>query len=215
MKTKLPKGVCFDLDGVLIDATEWHWEALNKALNLFGYTIGRDDHIKVYNGLPTKEKLRIMTEKQNLPEGLHSVIREQKKIYTNELIQRYCKPAYDKILMLNYLKKNGVKLACCSNAITESVEDMLKRAKLYDYFDVVMGNDKGFKPKPEPDIYLQAFCELFAVFEKGTDQGKLSVDVEEIAIVEDAPHGIIAAKKTGAQVIVVSGYSDVNLNLFL
>ena len=31
------KGILFDMDGVLIDAREWHYTALNKALNHFGY----------------------------------------------------------------------------------------------------------------------------------------------------------------------------------
>ena len=35
------KAILFDMDGVLIDAKEWHYEALNQALGLFGYTITR------------------------------------------------------------------------------------------------------------------------------------------------------------------------------
>ena len=35
------KAVLFDMDGVLIDARDWHYEALNKALGIFGMTIGR------------------------------------------------------------------------------------------------------------------------------------------------------------------------------
>ena len=30
------KAIIFDMDGVLIDAKEWHFEALNRALTLFG-----------------------------------------------------------------------------------------------------------------------------------------------------------------------------------
>ena len=47
------KAVIFDLDGVLIDATEWHYEALNDALKLFGFEISREDHTGFYNVLPT------------------------------------------------------------------------------------------------------------------------------------------------------------------
>jgi beta-phosphoglucomutase len=201
-KIILPKAVCFDLDGCLIDATDWHYEALNKALGLFGYSIKRGDHIKVYNGLPTKEKLKIMSQQQSLPVGLHEVIDDQKKIYTNELIQLRCRPAYDKILMLEYLQSKGVKLVCCSNAIQVSVEDMLKRAMIDHFFEHIIGNDVGFTPKPAPDIYLEAFR-------------RLEIDPKDIWIVEDAPHGIEAAKASNAgRVIEVSGYNEVNLSLF-
>ena len=51
------KAVLFDMDGVLIDARDWHYEALNKALAIFGMEINRYDHLVTYDGLPTKKKL--------------------------------------------------------------------------------------------------------------------------------------------------------------
>jgi beta-phosphoglucomutase-like phosphatase (HAD superfamily) len=54
------KAIIFDLDGVLVDATEWHYEALNRALGLFGYTIARYEHLTTYNGLPTRKKLEML-----------------------------------------------------------------------------------------------------------------------------------------------------------
>ena len=53
------KAILFDMDGVLIDAKEWHYEAFNKAINLFGLQISRYDHLRTFDGLPTKEKLKI------------------------------------------------------------------------------------------------------------------------------------------------------------
>ena len=54
------KAVIFDMDGVLIDAKDWHYEALNKALRLFGLEITRSEHETTYDGLPTKDKLEIL-----------------------------------------------------------------------------------------------------------------------------------------------------------
>jgi beta-phosphoglucomutase len=48
------KAVIFDMDGVLIDAKEWHYESLNDALSNFGYEISHHDHLVTYDGLPTK-----------------------------------------------------------------------------------------------------------------------------------------------------------------
>ena len=58
MGTKI-KAILFDMDGVLIDAKDWHYEALNKALGLFGMEISRYDHLHSFDGLPTKEKLSL------------------------------------------------------------------------------------------------------------------------------------------------------------
>src|SRR2546422_8444783 len=53
------KAVLFDMDGVLIDAKEWHYESLNRALDLFGMAIDRDAHLATFDGLPTRRKLEI------------------------------------------------------------------------------------------------------------------------------------------------------------
>ena len=54
------KAILFDMDGVLIDAKEWHYEALNQALKLFGCEISRFDHVHTFDGLPTKDKLELL-----------------------------------------------------------------------------------------------------------------------------------------------------------
>ena len=53
------KLVLFDLDGVLIDAKEIHYEALNKALGP-EHAISRNHHINVFDGLPTLAKLKTL-----------------------------------------------------------------------------------------------------------------------------------------------------------
>ena len=56
------KAVVFDMDGVLIDATDWHFHALNQALSLFGLEIEYEEHLSQFNGLPTKSKLKILSD---------------------------------------------------------------------------------------------------------------------------------------------------------
>src|SRR5216684_3361292 len=73
--------ILFDLDGVLVDATEWHYEALNRALALFGFTISRYEHLSSYNGLPTLKKLEMLTIEKGLPKQLHSMISRLKQQY--------------------------------------------------------------------------------------------------------------------------------------
>ena len=74
------KAVIFDMDGVLIDAKDWHYEALNRALNHFGYNISRYDHLVTFDGLPTRRKLEMLTREQGLPNALHKLINELKQI---------------------------------------------------------------------------------------------------------------------------------------
>ena len=55
------KTIIFDLDGVLIESKEIHYKALNAALP-FDYRIGYEEHLSTYDGLPTKEKLKLVSK---------------------------------------------------------------------------------------------------------------------------------------------------------
>ena len=109
------KAVIFDMDGVLIDAKEWHYEALNRALGLFGYTITRYDHLVTYDGLPTRKKLEMLSREQNLPTELHSFINEMKQRYTMEIVHSKCKPVFSKEYAMSRLKADGYKIGVASN----------------------------------------------------------------------------------------------------
>ena len=69
------KAVLFDMDGVLIDARDWHFDALNDALRPFDYQISLTDHQERFNGLSTRVKLEILSE-EYLPEGtqIHAMV---------------------------------------------------------------------------------------------------------------------------------------------
>ena len=126
------KAVLFDLDGVLVDAIEWHYEALNKALSLFGHGIDRQSHLSFYNGLPTKVKLDHLTKERGLPKSLHNIIYEMKQIYTTDFINKCCRPDFQKQLLFKALKKRGLKIGVCSNSIRETLQLMLKKSNLIE-----------------------------------------------------------------------------------
>jgi len=191
------KAVLFDLDGVLVDATEWHYEALNRALGLFGYTISRYEHLTTYNGLPTRKKLEMLSVEKGLPRGLHNILNKIKQKYTREEILKRCTPVFEKEFMMHQLKRDGYKLACCSNSIRESVVLMLQGSGILDLFDFIMSNEDVKNPKPDPEMYLESFRQL-------------QLTPLECVIVEDAGHGIEAAKRSGGNLCQVVGFGEVD-----
>ena len=195
------KAILFDLDGVLVDMPRGHFEALNKALSLFGAEINEKEHFEFFNGLPTRKKIEELENQKRLPSGLKEFINEIKQEYTKEIIPKYCTPDYSKIILLRHLKSQGYKLGCCSNSIKETLHSMLKSSQLFDYFDIIIGNDEVENPKPHPEIYLKAY-------------EKLNLRPDECVIVEDSHHGIASAKASGGIVYEVKGVDDVGLSLF-
>lgn len=190
------KAVIFDMDGVLIDAKEWHYETLNKALNLFGAEISRYDHLVTFDGLPTKKKLEMLSLEGGFPRGLHSFVNELKQQYTMEVVYAKCKPVFQQQYALSRLKSEGYQLAVCSNSIRKSVEIMMEKSALIEYLDFFLSNQDVNNGKPDPEMYNLAIK-------------KLNLHPHECLIVEDNDHGLKAALASGAYVLKVENPGDV------
>jgi beta-phosphoglucomutase-like phosphatase (HAD superfamily) len=87
------------MDGVLIDATEWHYDALNEALEIFGYTIDRLDHLTRFNGMTTRKKLQILSEERGFPQELQDVVSEIKQDRTLRIAARKCFPTASHLIL--------------------------------------------------------------------------------------------------------------------
>ena len=193
------KAVIFDMDGVLIDAKDWHYESLNRALSLFGMQISRYDHTCTFDGLPTRKKLEMLSKERALPQELHGFINELKQKYTLEIVYTQCKPVFFHQFALSKLKSQGYKLAVCSNAVRKSVEAMMERSELAQYLEFFLSNEDVQHPKPHPEIYAKAIQ-------------RLGLKCEECLVVEDNINGIKAATASGAHVLEVTGIEEVCWN---
>ena len=147
------KSVIFDMDGVLIDAKDWHYDALNKALELFGFSISRYDHLTTYDGLPTKKKLEMLSLESELPTELHAFINEMKQKYTMEMVYTQCRPKFIHEYALSVLKSRGYSLAVASNSVRETVNIMMEKSSLKKYLDEIVSASDVINPKPHPEIY--------------------------------------------------------------
>ena len=195
--SKTIKAILFDMDGVLIGAKDWHYEALNKALGLFGVEISRYDHLNTFDGLPTKVKLEMLSKRFYLPKELHAFVNELKQQYTIDIIHEKCHPMFHHEYALSKLHKDGFKIAVCSNSVRKTIELMMEKAKLAKYIDLILSNEEVKKSKPDPEIYNLAISTF-------------GFKPEECLVVEDNPHGIQAGRASGANVLEVATVYDVN-----
>jgi len=192
------KAILFDMDGVLIDAKDWHYLALNQALSLFGMEISRYDHLVTYDGLPTKKKLEMLTLERGLPRALHNFINDMKQEFTIQMAYAKCKPTFIHQYALYNLKARGYKMAACSNSIRKTMSVLFERAAITEYFDFYISSDDVNKAKPDPEMYVNAI-------------NRLGFKPEECLILEDNLNGIAAAKSSGAHLLVVCDVNDVYL----
>jgi len=186
------KCVLFDMDGVLVDACEWHRKALNKALVQHGYPeISLSDHYHKYNGLPTRVKLKLM----GIDDSVATEIEIDKQLCTLLLIAEECRPQQNVTETLKYLKSLNIKTGCVTNSVPKTAHPILGRSGVLPYLDVVITNTDVKYNKPSPDCYLLA-CQRLGVWPHNT------------LVVEDSPKGIQAGIDSGCKVRVLFSIED-------
>ena len=191
------KLIVFDLDGVLVDAREIHYEALNAALADIDhkYVIGRQEHLSIYDGLSTTKKLNMLTKNKDLPKEFHNAVWSLKQKKTVEIIDNFDKD----IRICNILKKlktDGYIIACATNSIRKTAKLQLLRRGFFEHIDFLYSNQDVQRPKPSAEIYMR--CMLRA-----------GVDPNETVIVEDSHHGRKAAINSGGHLCAVKNSTDV------
>jgi len=188
------KLIIFDLDGVLVEAKNIHFEALNKSLG--GYAINWNEHLSTYDGLKTNQKLEMLHKNKGLPKEKFEEIWNNKQKYTLEALANLKK---DDILYstIQNLSLDGYKLAVCSNSIRKTVLTVLSKLGIIEFFDLILSNEDVQNSKPHPEIYWKAIS-------------KMSCLPEETLIIEDSPYGLLAASRSKSHILRVGSPKEVN-----
>ena len=195
--------ILYDLDGVLVDACDWHYYALNKALQQVAeFKISDEEHNKTFNGLPTKKKLEILKKQNKITDNDFAEIWDLKQKLTIETILEQAKEDKEKIELHKAMRAKGIIEACVTNSIRSSAELMLTKTGQLDYLKFVITNEDVKNPKPHPEGYIKAMI-------------KLQVFPENVLIVEDSDKGFQAALFTSAKVLRVKNAKEVTLNKIL
>jgi HAD superfamily hydrolase (TIGR01509 family) len=193
--------IIFDLDGVLITSKELHYRALNDALASFGeqYTITLDEHLSTYDGLSTTAKLNMLTEKKNLPIGLHGGVWEQKQKQTMEYLTKLPKNSR-LISIFENIRNLGISIAVASNSIRTSVETSLASIGVMDLVDYIVSNQDVKRVKPFPEMYWKCMTELNEL-------------PKNTIIIEDSSIGRKGAIDSGGNLLPVQTPDDVTWEL--
>ena len=188
------KLIIFDLDGVLVEAKNIHFDALNEALGK-KYTISWNEHLSIYDGLKTVQKLEMLTTNKNLPPTEHENIWQEKQQITLKKLKQL-KEDDNLISVMESLTDLGYKLAVCSNSIRKTCLTVLSKLGIMEYMDLVISNEDVQNSKPHPEMYWKAISMM----------GKLP---EETLIVEDSPYGLLAAARSKSHILRVGSPVDV------
>src|SRR3989344_5263394 len=173
--------IVFDLDGVLVDSREMHYEALNRAIAEVDsrFVISRAEHLSTFDGLSTTKKLNILSSRV-LDSSLHQLIWEKKQEHPLNIIDKTYRHDDRIINLLQCLKDQGYLIYVASNCIWNSIKMILLRKGFLPFVDYFISNEDVTQPKPSPEIYQRCMI-------------RAKVSVKETLIVEDSHIGRTAA----------------------
>ena len=188
----MSKLIVFDLDGVLLDFCDVHYEALNNAIvDIAGkaFCISADEHSAIYNGRSTRAKLAMLGEQKGLSPSLFEAIFVRKQQLTSAAVAAV---STSPVLcsLLTRLRNSGYQTACATNCIRVTLDAALGALGIRDLFTFTVSNEDVCSPKPDPEIYR--LCHQ-----------KAGVSPSETLIFEDSPIGLSAARASGSRVVCV------------
>ena len=186
-----------------MDAKKIHYDTLNLALCEIDskFKISESEHLSIYDGLKTNQKLNLLTKNKNLPISLHEQIWNRKQELTVQAISNLSLNN-NLISLFKELRSYGYKLACCSNSIRRSVLIMLSKIGLIEYMDLILSNEDVKNAKPHPEIYWKAMS-------------MMNFLPEECLIVEDSPTGLLSASRSRANILRVNDPDDLTIDKIL
>lgn len=195
----MKNAIIFDLDGVLVDSRAAHYEALNLALEELdtSYSISKEEQELIYEGLPTTDKLNILSNLKGLPRKLHSEIWNSKQEHSSRLLSNVAKDL-DLIDVFKYIKSKDIAIGVASNSTKKTLNSCLSSLGVAEYVDVALSNEDTVLPKPSPEIY-QRTMDL------------LGASANSTIVFEDSRIGRIAAISSGAEVFCVDSRSELTM----
>ena len=195
----MTKLVIFDLDGVLIDSKDYHFDALNNALSKVGeeYVITRQEHVSIYDGLPTRPKLELLTKNKGLPVEYYDQIWRDKQEETLKIFDEQVRKDYELMGYFQQLKDQGYSIAVASNSIRNTVKIILLRLGVLEFVDIYISNEDVYRNKPFPEMYWKCMIRLGAL-------------PKDTVIVEDSHIGRQGAIDSKCHLVPVDDRKDFN-----
>lgn len=185
------KAVIYDLDDLMVNSAPLHFEAWEVTLNKFGHSF-KDlpkGYMTQFMGTRVIDSAIALVRDLNLKVSVETIFKIRNKIFLG-MVRSKLQPMGGLLYSLKLLKKNGFKIALASSATKQYLDFVLKKFNLGEYFDVLVSGDDVRLGKPHPQTYLIA-CK------------KLNLKPSECLVLEDATHGIDAAKRAGCKCIGV------------
>jgi beta-phosphoglucomutase len=183
------EAILWDLDGVIVDSGEWHYQAYVQVLGKRGVELDRERYYGSLFGRRNWDILRDVLG--NLPDAEIHAVAEDKERTFRELVRGHIEPLPGAKELLRRAHEAGLKQSIVSSTPRENIELIVQSLGVREWLDAIVGEEDSDRGKPDPQPFTTA-------------ADRLGVAYELCVVIEDAPEGIEAGKRGGMRTIGVA-----------
>ncbi len=179
-----PKAIIFDLDGVLTDTSEYHYQAWKHLADDEGIPFTHEENDAHLRGVGRRDSLMYLLKGRKVSEEQMQEMMDRKNRYYSELIENMSpkEVVAGGVDLLKEIRQQGIKTAIAS--ASKNTMTVLQRLDIVSYFDGIADGNSIVNGKPAPDVFVFA-------------AGLVNTSVVDCLGVEDADAGIEAIKAAG------------------
>ncbi len=184
----MDRGALFDLDGVIVDSSQFHYESWVKLGEEVGFVMTHEFFRKTFgqrNDLIIRQLVPNATDEQIAKWGAR-----KEELY-REVARGRLVPLPGVMELIRGLKELGLKLAIASSTPRINIAFAIEQLSMGELFDNFVGAEDVKHGKPDPEVFLTA-------------AQRIGAPPERCVVFEDAIAGVIAAKRGGMKCIAVT-----------
>jgi beta-phosphoglucomutase family hydrolase len=183
------EAVVWDLDGVIADTGDSHFQAWLDVFGRRGVQFSHDDFIRFF-GRRHDTIIRFAMGRDLSPEEFDAVTEEKQADYRRRVVQNL-KALPSAVELLKSLRGQGIKCGIASSAPIENIVIILRGLKIEDCFQAIAPGTEVPEGKPSPAVFLLA-------------ARMLKVDPANCVVIEDAIAGVAGARRAGMKCVAVT-----------
>jgi len=183
------EAVLWDLDGVIADTAEYHYQAWVDIFGERGVKFNREDFMRLF-GRRHDAIIKFGLGDNISREEFNAITRKKQADYRRRVADNII-PLPGAIELIKSLQEQGIKSAIASSAPLENIEIIIRGLHIENCFDTIVCGTEVAEGKPSPQIFLLA-------------AEKLGAPAGNCAVIEDAIAGVAAAKRAGMKCVAVT-----------
>jgi phosphoglycolate phosphatase len=142
--------ILFDLDGTIVDTAPDLMAAHNHVMKKFGHKEKKLEDIKSLAGKGAWIMMQRSFKQEITDEKIKKEMTKEFIDFYSKNIDKGSKPIKGIVNFLKWAEKNKISTAVCTNKQERLAIDLLKKIKLFDYFEYIAGCDTFDFNKPDP-----------------------------------------------------------------